>query len=247
MPLLLVPPALLVIVFSVAAAQWADGKRRRSPRPTWLGYLLWTAIRLHARLVHRTKYVGRDAVDPRPPGPLIIVSNHTGAADPLLIQAACTFEIRWMMMREMNRGLVDWFTRYGRIILVERDGRDMATTREALRHLRGGGVLGIFPEGGIERPAGQLRRFQEGVGFLVQRTGATVIPVWISGTPHVDRAVESLWRRGRARVEFGQAMRFDPAAAPDAVTRAVRDRIAATSGWPVSDDPTPSQHGPLSE
>lgn len=240
MPLLLLPAAVFAIILSVAAAQWADGKRRRSPRPTWLGYAIWTAIRIHALLLHRTAHIGREAVDPRPAGPLIIVSNHTGAADPLLIQAACTFEIRWMMMREMNRGFVDWFTRYARIILVERDGRDMASTREALRHLRGGGVLGIFPEGGIERPPGQLRRFQEGVGFLVQRTGAAVIPVWISGTPKVDEAIESLWRRGRARVEFDGVMRFERSDVPDAITRAIRDRIAAMSGWPVSDEPTPS-------
>lgn len=159
MPLLLLPAAVFAIILSVAAAQWADGKRRRSPRPTWLGYLIWTAIRTHALLLHRTSHIGRETVDPRPAGPLIIVSNHTGAADPLLIQAACTFEIRWMMMREMNRGVVDWFTRYGRIILVERDGRDMASTREALRHLRGGGVLGIFPDGGhrtASRPVAAL-------------------------------------------------------------------------------------------
>ncbi len=237
--LLLLPAAVLVIALAVSAAQWADGKRRRSPRPTWLGYFIWLSIRLHARLLHRTTHVGRRIVASRPEGPLIIVSNHTGAADPLLIQAACTFEIRWMMMREMNRGFVDWFTRYGRIILVERDGRDMASTREALRHLRAGGALGIFPEGGIERPPGKLRRFQAGVGFLVQRTGAVVIPVWISGTPEVGRAIESLWRRGRARVEFAEPMRFDRSTGPEAITRAIRDRIAEMSGWPVSDEPTP--------
>jgi len=238
--LILVPAALAVIVLSVAGAHWVDGKRRRSPRPTCFGLAIWSAFRLYARLWHRTRHVGRSAVEPRPKGPIIIVSNHTGAADPPLIQAGCTFEIRWMMMREMNKGFVDWFTRYGRIILVERDGRDLASTREALRHLRAGGVLGIFPEGGIERPPGQLRRFQEGVGFLVQRTGAAVIPVWVSGTPKVDIAFESLWKPGRARVEFGEPMRFGPAQDPQAITCAIRDRIAAMSGWPISDDPTPA-------
>lgn len=199
--------------------------------------MFWMLFRLYALLVHRVRHGGQESLAALGEEPLIIVSNHTGAADPILIQAGCPFEIRWMMMREMNRGLVDWFTRYGRIILVERNGKDFASTREALRHLSAGGAIGIFPEGGIERPPGVLRRFESGVGFLVARSKATVLPVWISGTPHVDVAMHSLWRRGRARIEFGKPMRFDDVKDSKTIAPAIRDRIAAMSGWPTSDSP----------
>ncbi len=233
-PELAVVLALLFIALSVGAAHRLDTLRRAGPRPTWSGLLVWIVFRLFARVVHRTRYDGAESL-PAADRPLLIVSNHTGAADPILIQAGCPFEVRWMMMREMNRGAVDWFTRYGRIILVERDGRDLASTREALRHLRGGGVIGIFPEGGIERPPETLRRFHSGVGFLVARTGASVVPVWISGTPKVDAAMASLYTRGRARVEFGPVMRFDGVTDAAEITRQIRDRIASMSGWPTSE------------
>lgn len=248
---LVVPLVLLTVALSVGAAQQLDALRRRCPRPTWSGVLVWIAFRLFARLVHRARYVGGEALEAAG-RPLLLVSNHTGAADPILLQAGCPFEVRWMMMREMNRGAVDWFTRYGRIILVERDGKDLASTREALRHLRGGGVIGIFPEGGIERPPEMLRRFHSGVGFLVARSGAAVAPVWISGTPKVDNAMASLYTRGRARVQFGPIMRFDDINDADEITRRIRDCIASMSGWPTSDaiadDPmqTPPKSGDAS-
>lgn len=140
-----------------------------------------------------------------------------------------------MMMREMNQGITRWFTEYGRIILVERNGRDLASTREALRHLRRGGAIGIFAEGGIERPPGILRKFQSGVGFLVARSGATVVPAWISGTPKVKVAFQAVVQRSRAQIQFGPAMRFDDVRDAGEITRAIRDCIVQMSGWPCSD------------
>jgi len=226
---------LLVIMLSVAAAQAISAWRQRCARPTWSGVFFWYLFRVYARLVHRTRYHGLDSIPTRDGGPIIIVANHTGGADPFLIQAACPFEVRWMMLREMNEGITRWFTEYGRIILVERNGRDFASTREALRHLHAGGVIGIFAEGGIERPPEMLRKFQSGVGFLVRRSGATVIPVWISGTPKVNVAFHAVVRRSHARVQFSQPMRFDKSMDAEAITLAIRDRIATMSGWPATE------------
>lgn len=226
---------LLVIMLSVGAAQAINRWLQRCARPTWSGVFFWYLFRVYARLVHRTRYRGLERVPSLNHGPIIIVANHTGGADPFLIQAACPFEVRWMMLREINEGITKWFTEYGRIILVERNGRDFSSTREALRHLHAGGAIGIFAEGGIERPAEVLRKFQSGVGFLVRRSGAIVVPVWISGTPRVNVAFQAVVRRSHARVQFSQPMRFDKESDAEAITRAIRDRIAEMSGWPATE------------
>ena len=57
-------------------------------------------------------------------------------------------------------------------------------------------AIGIFPEGGIARPPGVLREFQTGVGFLVRKSRATVLPVWLEGMPEVDVAISGRWRCG---------------------------------------------------
>src|SRR5438128_727908 len=73
--------------------------------------------------------------------------------------------------------------------------------REAIGHLRAGGVVGIFPEGGIERPPRQVRPFLAGVGLFIKKTKARVLPVVIQGTPVVDPAWASLKHFSHSQVD----------------------------------------------
>jgi len=100
---------------------------------------------------------------------------------------------------------------------VNRAGRDSASAKEGIRHVNSGGVLGIFPEGGIERPYGQLLPFLAGVGLIMARTKAPVLPVFISGTSESDTAMGSFLTRGNARLTFGPIMTFDNVPGPEIV------------------------------
>ncbi|HYE03222.1 MAG TPA: lysophospholipid acyltransferase family protein, partial [Phycisphaerales bacterium] len=196
----------LWLLFALAAARLTVNPRRDP-----LAGLALLAIRLYARFWHRLRVEGAEHI-PRAlhPGPLIVVCNHTCGADPLLVQAAVPFEVRWMMAEDMQvpalRGMWDWL----RIIPVHRvqrstghpRGADARAARLALRHLRDGGVLGVFPEGAIERPAGMLLPFLPGIGFLVRHSRASVLPVVIAGTPQTQTAWGSLLKPSRAVVRF---------------------------------------------
>jgi putative hemolysin len=59
--------------------------------------------------------------------------------------------------------------------------------RDALEHLRGGGLLGVFPSGEVSHYDLGARRIIEGpwrphLGGLIRRTGATVAPLYFCGT-----------------------------------------------------------------
>src|SRR5690606_15597843 len=110
-------------------------------------------------------------------GPLIVVANHTAGVDPILTSAACPFQIRWIMAQDMRLPWLNWFWRWQRVIFVSRTGRDRGSVREALAHLKDGGVIGIFPEGGLERPPRQILPFRRGVGLLIAKAGVPVLPV----------------------------------------------------------------------
>src|SRR3989442_514450 len=90
---------------------------------------------------------------------------------------------------------------------VRRDGGDPAALRTALRVLENGGALLVFPEG-TRGPEGELRQGKAGAGMLAVLSGASVVPVYISGR---GRA----WPRGRrlppptrVPVWFGEPMSF---------------------------------------
>jgi len=205
--------------------------------------LTWFGTRILVRVVHRLRVSGREHVPRNPrPGPLIVVSNHTGSVDPLLIQATCPFVIRWLMARETMVPAFDWLW-YGLdlVIPVERDGRDTAAVRRALRILRDRGVVGIFPEGRIVLPRGELWPFVGGVGMLVRRSRASVLLTWVHGTPESPDMATSVLSRSRSRLEilglyeFGRD--FDEDASPEAISDLLRARLAEASGWRVVDEP----------
>lgn len=217
-------------------AHWLMRPNLRPGDP--LASLAYRVVQVYARLYHGLRIEGAENAAGLRPGeePILVVANHTAGVDPLLVQAALPFEVRWMMAQDMRDPGVDGLWSWARIIFVDRAEGDAGALREALRHLKRRGVLGIFPEGHIERPAGRLLPFQGGLGVLASRAGATVLAVVIDGTPQVDPAWASLLRPSRSRVRFLPPMRFDGRAAdPQEVTGRIRRAIQDASGWPDAD------------
>jgi 1-acyl-sn-glycerol-3-phosphate acyltransferase len=215
---------------------------RRGPGSDAVAGLMWWAVRIFTWCVHRARAHGAEALRSRTdPGPLVVVSNHTGAIDPFLIQAACRFQIRWMMASDMMFTGLDWLWKRQRLIPVARDGTDSGPAREAIRHVVGGGVVGIFPEGRIVTPPRQVWPFQAGVGLVVARTHAPVLLVWVSGTAEANTLRGSILTPSRARVQFVDLMRFEKGARAADIAQALRERIHEVSGWPLNDGPPPRQ------
>jgi 1-acyl-sn-glycerol-3-phosphate acyltransferase len=200
--------------------------------------LMWYGIRVYSRLFHRARYEGQEQLRRKTdPGGMIVVANHTSGVDPLLIQSACHFHIRWMMAADMMIPELDWVLTSTNIIPVARDGRDSSSAREAIRHIRSGGVVGIFPEGRIVTH-GEIRPFHTGVGLIAAKTQAPVLLVWISGTPETDSMPRSFITPSHARVVFAELTRFKTRD-PKEITQQVREKLADMSGWPINDEPMP--------
>jgi 1-acyl-sn-glycerol-3-phosphate acyltransferase len=64
---------------------------------------------------------------------------------------------------------------------AERQGGKLEAMKNALRFLRGGSALVIFPEGGREFPDGQLLPFKPGALRIAMEAGVPVLPVTIRG------------------------------------------------------------------
>ncbi|MGV6814388.1 MAG: lysophospholipid acyltransferase family protein, partial [Phycisphaerales bacterium] len=127
-------------------------------------------------------------------GPMIVVSNHTAGVDPLLVSLSVPTKICWLMAEDMRLKGLNWLWNGLGVIFIARNRHGRTGLRRARAHLDMGGVIGIFPEGKIERPAKQLLKFAPGVGVLVKRSGARVLPVIIEGTPtQAANAWDSLW------------------------------------------------------
>jgi putative hemolysin len=127
-----------------------------------------------------------------PKGPLIIVANHPfGVIDPVML-ARWVGQFRPDMKVMTNSLLLAMDELAAHVIAVDPFGgegaakRNMGPMKEAIRLLRSGGALIIFPAGevasykpgrGVEEPA-----WSNHVGSLVRRTQATVLPVYFPGS-----------------------------------------------------------------
>lgn len=156
-----------------------------------------------AKFWWRFKRVGLVTV-PRE-GPVIIIANHTCPADPVFLSAAVRYRpIAFMVAAEYtNWPIIRSVMRLIECIPVKRETRDIAATKQAIRHLRAGKAVGIFIEGGIV-PPDQTVDLKDGAAMLALRTGATVIPAHISGVVYHEGILMGLLTRHRARVRFGQ-------------------------------------------
>ncbi len=238
-----VPPPWVLIILGFAGllflAMGLIWTIRRTPARTPHDAVLHVFGRAYARLFHRLSFHGREHIpaDARP-GPMIVISNHTAGIDPILIAAACPFEIRWVMAQDMRARRLEWLWRWQNVIFVSRSGRDRSAVREALRHLEQGGVIGIFPEGSLERPARQVRPFRRGVGLMIHRSRARVLPLVVDGTPQVDPAWASLWRRSNSSITAHEIIDYSSLGMGGAeIAEDLRNRFLAWTGWPANNEP----------
>jgi 1-acyl-sn-glycerol-3-phosphate acyltransferase len=162
-----------------------------------------------ARMYHRVEVYRRSQL-PRT-GPAILVCNHTSGLDPALIQCVCNRPVRWMMAREyFDIKPMQWLFNTVGVILVQRTGRDMAATRQAMQALEAGYVLGVFPEGRIETSR-ELLPFQNGIGLMAIKTGAPVYPAYLDGTQRGREMLEAIFLPNHASISFGPKVEFTQA------------------------------------
>jgi 1-acyl-sn-glycerol-3-phosphate acyltransferase len=229
----------VIILVAVGVLVWAliANALLKNPREDVETGLLCGLGWIYVRLVHRLSVRGREHIpQTRSPGGLIVVANHTAGIDPLLVQAACKFEIRWLMADHMRIGVLAAFWRWAKIIPVSIGGDSSKGVREALAYLAEGGVVGIFPEGGIERPARTVLPFYPGVGLLIRRARVPVLQVIIDGTPQLDAAWASLWHTSASEVTFLEPVDYRGSGLSAAkITEDLRRRYLDATGWPAGD------------
>ncbi len=166
---------------------------------------MWRFNQIYCSAVHRLK-TGRA---PLPGiGPAILIANHTCNIDHFLLQAGTRRKLGFMIAKEYyDFPLFNPICRMIGCIPVNRDGKDLAAIRAALRVLEQGGVVPMFPEGTIIPKSGEeIGQGKHGVAFLAIRAKVRVIPAYIRGTPRSIKFLRSLFTPSRAEVIYGPAI-----------------------------------------
>lgn len=229
--------ALLLVLIGLPAALFLALRavgRRLHPEDAFVGWMRLVAIP-YTRWFQRLS-VENAAIIPESIGPrgLIIVSTHGSGLDPIAIQAQMRHSVRWMMSAEMMHAAFAWWWRKLRVIPVSFDTRDATALKTAIAHVQSGGVLGIFPEGAIERPPRHLRPFSGGLRLILGRTEAPVLVASIDPGHPAETAYGALFRPTRAKLRFIALVEPGPEGHGRDAAERIFDLIAQDTGWPVS-------------
>ena len=141
-------------------------------------------------------------------GPLLIAANHASYIDPFVLGATCPRPIHFMMLKKYwKKPLLGWVAGKAGAFPVDPGSANPSAIRESLSVLKGGGVLGIFPEGGISRD-GIMKPGMSGVALLALRTGVPVVPAAILGSHKALRKGMVVPRPHRVLVRYASPLQF---------------------------------------
>jgi 1-acyl-sn-glycerol-3-phosphate acyltransferase len=176
--------------------------------------------------------------------PVIIAANHSSHVDVIAIREALPRAWRHDLVAA---AAADYFFEGGarrlmfslmfNTLPLERVDSPRQSLRTAIRVLRGGAALIIFPEGGRLTGDPRLRAFAPGVGFLAKHAAVPVIPVCVWGTHRVLPKGRTVARPGPVRVQVGHPLEVRDGERPQAFTERVRqgvmDAAAELGAWPL--------------
>jgi 1-acyl-sn-glycerol-3-phosphate acyltransferase len=114
-------------------------------------------------------------------GSVILAMNHQSFLDPPLAGITCDRAIYFLARRTlMEVRLLGWLLPKVNVIPVNQDGIDRSALKSLIRVLKLGNAALVFPEGSRTLD-GNLQRAQPGLGLVIAKTLAPVVPMRIFG------------------------------------------------------------------
>ena len=145
----------------------------------WLFNFTRRMIGIVCRLYFRIEFEGADRTPKE--GAMILAPNHVSYCDPFWVSIPLNRPLQYMTWDKLLELpiLGQLIKAYGAFPVNIVRG-DRGALRHALEHLKRGGGLVIFPEGGRTH-TGRLEPFKAGVIRLAMETEAPIVPVTIVG------------------------------------------------------------------
>lgn len=154
-------------------------------------------------------------------GAIIIAPNHKSNFDPPVIGVCSPRIVHYMAKEELFKNPVfGAVIRYFGTFPVRRGAIDRAAIRQAVREIKNGEPLGIFPEG-TRIHGNKIGRFHDGMASLALMTGTPVLPVAVIGTEKLPK------REGPLAVVFGKPIPVAKGRATDENMEAVNEKVRA--------------------
>ncbi len=184
-------------------------------------------LKVFLRVYCRWEVSGREQVPES--GGVLLIANHTSYSDPPLVGAACRRPVNFMAKAQLFEiPVLGWVIRRTHAFPVRRGAGDRGALRRAVKLLRAGKVLLIFPEG-TRSSDGRLKELEIGAAFVALSARCQVVPVAIVGADRFLPRGKPVLLPAKVRVRFGAPLdlyRFDGRRPTREVLKEVSEEMA---------------------
>ena len=150
------------------------------------------------RILWRIEYRGKENIPHDRPGGLVVAANHQTYLDPFWIGVPINRPLRFLAWDKACKWFIigPFIRKVGAFpVNLERGGKESYKT--AIRVLKDGHTLVIFPEGTRETADGKLLPLKQGTVRIALEAGVSILPVTIRGGNKV-------WPRGKTWPRFSK-------------------------------------------
>ena len=167
------------------------------PRRRWQRGFLRALGRAFLPLLTRTHVTGRENFPAH--GPLIVVGNHIAMMEVVLMVVNAPWQMELLGADDIHPPpLMNAISQFYGYIPIDRGQVRRSALEQALDVLRQGGIIGIFPEGGIWDPG--VKPAKPGIAWLSAHGAAPILPIGFGGLQGALKATLSLKRPPLAMV-----------------------------------------------
>lgn len=158
------------------------------------------------KIYFRLSFKGQENIPSE--GPVLVAANHASFIDPLVVAAGIKSRVGFIIIDDFfYKPLIRWFCGSTDCIPVAEKMEGAGSMKRAIRYLKQGKTLCIFPEGGRSKD-GKLMPAKSGAGILALLTGAPVIPVAVKGSFSAYAPRHLLPRPKKIEIVYGEKLHF---------------------------------------
>lgn len=177
------------------------------------------ALRVLFKLLYRLEASGLENIPAQ--GGAVLCANHISLLDPPLLGTPLDRKIHYMAKAELFKvpllgKLIDNLGAYP----VKRGGVSKESIKRSLELLRGGGMIGIFPEGTRNSPSDAAAK--RGAATLALKTDSALVPAAIIGQYRLFRKMKLVVG---SPIPIKEIAEREPERAADAVTERLMTEI----------------------
>jgi 1-acyl-sn-glycerol-3-phosphate acyltransferase len=136
-------------------------------------------------VLYRPKIVGKNNIPKK--GRVVLAGNHTNNMDCAILMCSTKRCIHFLAKEELFKGLFGWFFKSMGLIPVKRKTHDGKALPVAITYLENEKVIGIFPEGTINRGDGVILPFKIGAVKMSHDANSKIVPFVIKGKYRIFR------------------------------------------------------------